>query len=143
MKNKNDGFTLVELIVTIVIIAVVTLIATNAVLRQVNRARTEAFIDQVKQYVKAIDADVTENKEYDEYKIYDFNEYKIKSVDKQPDGGFAIKTEDNKYRIQVWSDKLEKCAIKEFDDGEITISKNLKTKSDCLSIASGKDIYGK
>lgn len=52
MGNKK-GFTLVELLAVIVILAVIILIAINAVLPQMERARKNAFADEVMNYAKA------------------------------------------------------------------------------------------
>jgi prepilin-type N-terminal cleavage/methylation domain-containing protein len=50
--NKK-GFTLVELLAVIVILAVIILVAINAVLPQMERARKNAFADEVMNYAKA------------------------------------------------------------------------------------------
>lgn len=142
MKKKN-GFTLVELIVTLVILIVVTLMATNIILSRINKTRQEAFLDKVKIYIKGLDADVMDNKEYDEFKIYNFPGYKIKNVDEQPDAGFIMKNEDNEYRAQIWNDKLEKCAVKGFADTDVKISKTIKNKKDCSSnYAAANNVMG-
>jgi len=52
MKNKK-GFTLVELLAVIVILAVVILVAINAVLPQMAKARKNSFADEVINYGKA------------------------------------------------------------------------------------------
>jgi prepilin-type N-terminal cleavage/methylation domain-containing protein len=142
MKKKN-GFTLVELIVTLVILIVLTLIATNIILSRINKTRQEAFLDKVKIYIKGLDADVMDNKEYDEFKVYNFPGYKIKAVDEQPDAGFIMKNEDNEYRAQIWNNKLEKCAVKGFSDTDVKISKTIKNKADCVSsYASANNVIG-
>ena len=143
MKKKVNGFTLIELIVTLVVLSIITLMAANIILSRINKTRTEAFLDKVKIYMKGLDNDVMDNKEYDEYKVYYFPDYKIKSVDEQPDAGFAIKNEENEYRAQIWNDKLEKCAVKGFSDSDFKISNTIKTKDLCAtSIASGRYIIG-
>lgn len=63
--NKK-GFTLVELLAVIVILAVIILIAINAVLPQMERARKNAFADEVMNYAKAAESKyVTEAQEED------------------------------------------------------------------------------
>ena len=144
MKKKVNGFTLIELIVAIVLLSIITLMAANIILSRINKTRTEAFLDKAKIYMKGLDNDVMDNKEYDEYKVYYFPEYKIKAVDEQPDSGFAIKNEDNEYRMQIWNDKLQKCAVKNFSDNDFKISKTIKTEDLCSSsIVSGRDIIGR
>lgn len=63
MKNKK-GFTLVELLAVIVILAVVILVAINAVLPQMAKARKNSFADEVMSYAKAAETKyVTESQE--------------------------------------------------------------------------------
>jgi len=53
MKNNKKGFTLVELLAVIVILAVIILIAVTAIIPQMNKARKNAFIDEVAVYAQA------------------------------------------------------------------------------------------
>ena len=53
--NKK-GFTLVELLAVIVILAVIILVAINAVLPQMERARKNAFADEVMNYARAAES---------------------------------------------------------------------------------------
>jgi len=53
MKKNQKGFTLVELLAVIVILAVIILIAVNAIIPQMNKARKNAFIDEVAVYAQA------------------------------------------------------------------------------------------
>ena len=145
-KLNNRGFTLVELMVSLVILALIFVIATTVVLRQLNKAKTEAFVSRVKQYVKALDTDALERKLYDEYVEYSFPKDKIPYVDKQPDSGYAIKSEANKFRIAVWDETLKKCAVKDFSGKDVDIDSELNTEAKCLDkyiAISGKNVLGK
>ena len=53
--NKNKGFTLVELLAVIVILAVIALIATPIILNIVNNAKKSAAKDSAYGYIKAIE----------------------------------------------------------------------------------------
>lgn len=147
MKKLNKkGFTLVELMVSLVIIALIFVLATTVVLRQLNKAKTNSFVNKVKQYVKALDTDALERKLYDEYAEYSFPKDKIPYVDKQPDAGYAIKSETNKFKVAFWDEKLEKCAVKDFSGADVEIDPSLDTKAKCLdryASISGKNVLGK
>lgn len=52
IMNKK-GFTLVELLAVIVILAVIILVAMNAVIPQMQKARKNAFITEAEQYLNA------------------------------------------------------------------------------------------
>lgn len=53
MKKNNKGFTLIELLAVIVILGVIILIAVNAVLPQVKKAKRNSFAIEVGTYAKA------------------------------------------------------------------------------------------
>lgn len=55
LKNNKKGFTLVELLAVIVILGVITLIAVTKVIPRMNNAKKNAFLDEVKVYLKASD----------------------------------------------------------------------------------------
>ena len=147
MKKLNKkGFTLVELMVTLVVLALIFVLATTIVLRHLNKAKTEGFVSRVKQYVKALDTDALERKLYDEYVEYSFPKDKIPYVDKQPDSGYAIKSEANKFRIAIWDETLKKCAVKDYSGKDVEIDPDLNTESKCLDkyiAISGKNVLDK
>lgn len=53
MKYKKNGFTLIELLAVIIVLAIVTLLAVQAILPQVDKAKKNAFVVEVN---NAIDA---------------------------------------------------------------------------------------
>ncbi len=57
MKKMNKkGFTLVELLAVIVILAVIILVAMNAVIPQMSKARKGAFLTEIETFVKGAEA---------------------------------------------------------------------------------------
>lgn len=60
MKRKNKGFTLIELIVVLVILAIISLIATPIILNIVDKAQVSAYKRSVDAYGKAIELAIAE-----------------------------------------------------------------------------------
>ena len=54
MKEKNKGFTLVELLAVIVILALIALIATPIILNVINDAKKQAAKDSAYGYMDAV-----------------------------------------------------------------------------------------
>ena len=61
MKEKNKGFTLVELLAVIVILAIIALIATPIILNVINNAKKEAAKDSFYGYMDAIEKAIITN----------------------------------------------------------------------------------
>ena len=69
MKN-NKGFTLIELLAVIVVLAIVTVIATQSILPYMANARPDAFAIEASNVVKSAQ---------DAYNFYNINEVKLKN----------------------------------------------------------------
>ena len=63
MKEKNKGFTLVELLAVIVILALIALIATPIILNVINDAKKQAAKDSFHEYGKAVEKDDKKDEE--------------------------------------------------------------------------------
>lgn len=134
-KNSNrHGFTLIELIAVIVVVAIIVLIATNGILPQVRKARENAFIDEVYNYMKAANYQNILNKNYAYESIFNFPNSGIESIDKEPDGGYIRINKDNEQKVSLWNNKLKICAVKDYNEDKVYINRSLKTKEDCESI---------
>ena len=66
MMNKNKGFTLVELLAVIVILAIIALIATPIILNVINDAKKQAAKDSAHGYVDAVDKYIVSSELEDE-----------------------------------------------------------------------------
>ena len=92
MMNKNKGFTLVELLAVIVILAIIALIATPIILNVINDAKKQAAKDSAHGYVDAVDKYIVSSELEDEsipdgiYKVEDLNK-KISVKGSIPDRG--------------------------------------------------------
>ena len=62
MKNKEKGFTLVELLAVIVILAVIALIAIPVILNLIESSRRGAAIATVNNYVKTVEKTIAAEK---------------------------------------------------------------------------------
>ena len=60
-KNKNKGFTLVELLAVIVILAIIALIAVPVIMNIIDRARKSAFKDTAYGIINAGEIKYTSN----------------------------------------------------------------------------------
>jgi len=135
MKSKK-GFTLVELIAVIVVLALVALITVPVVLNLITKARERALVNSgygildavryyyVGQYI---------NKDEVEEVIVNFPEghEEIKLEGKIPDSGNVMYTKEGKSSLAIWDNKLKRCAIKYEDDNVVYLSNEIKDKEKC------------
>ena len=132
MMNKNKGFTLVELLAVIVILAIIALIATPIILNVINDAKKQAAKDSAHGYVDAVDKYIVSSELEDEsipdgiYKVEDLNK-KISVKGSIPDRG-SIEIENGSvksYEIEtdgyvVSPGKVEKVSTtKKYENGTV------------------------
>ena len=92
MKEKNKGFTLVELLAVIVILALIALIATPIILNVINDAKKQAAKDSAYGYMDAVEKYIVSSELEDEsiqdgiYSVEDLNK-KISVKGSTPDNG--------------------------------------------------------
>ena len=130
MKEKNKGFTLVELLAVIVILVLIALIATPIILNVINDAKKQAAKDSAYGYMDAVEKYIVSSELEDEsiqdgiYSVEDLNK-KISVKGSTPDNGI-IKIENKevkKYDIgidgyAVSNGEVEKVSTtKKFENG--------------------------
>ena len=145
MKEKNKGFTLVELLAVIVILALIALIATPIILNVINDAKKQAAKDSAYGYMDAVEKYIVSSELEDEsipdgiYRVEDLNK-KISVKGSTPDNGnIEIKNSSVKsYDIGidgyvVRNGKVEKVSTtKSFKNGT-AVYYNPETETKCKS----------
>ena len=134
MKRKNKGFTLVELLAVIVILALIALIATPIILNVINDAKKQAAKDSAYGYMDAVEKYIVSSELEDEsikdgtYRVEDLNK-KISVKGSTPDNGnIEIKNKEVKsYDIGI--------------DGYVVSNGEVKKVSTTKSFKNGTAVY--
>ena len=134
MKEKNKGFTLVELLAVIVILALIALIATPIILNVINDAKKQAAKDSAYGYMDAVEKYIVSSELEDEsipdgiYSVEDLNK-KISVKGSTPDNGnIEIKNKEVKsYDIGI--------------DGYAVSNGEVKKVSTTKSFKNGTAVY--
>ena len=117
MKEKNKGFTLVELLAVIVILALIALIATPIILNVINDAKKQAAKDSAYGYMDAVEKYIVSS-ELEDKSIQD-GTYRVEELNKK----ISVKgsTPDN------GNIEIKNSSVKSYDIGNnrITILKRL------------------
>ena len=98
MKEKNKGFTLVELLAVIVILALIALIATPIILNVINDAKKQAAKDSAYGYMDAVEKYIVSSELEDKsikdrtYSVEELNSMGVSVKGSIPDNG-TIKIE--------------------------------------------------
>ena len=93
MKEKNKGFTLVELLAVIVILALIALIATPIILNVINDAKKQAAKDSAYGYMDAVEKYIVSSELEDKsitdgtYSVEDLNSMGVSVKGSTPDSG--------------------------------------------------------
>ena len=93
MKEKNKGFTLVELLAVIVILALIALIATPIILNVINDAKKQAAKDSAYGYMDAVEKYIVSSELEDKsiqdgtYSVEDLNSMGVSVKGSTPDNG--------------------------------------------------------
>ena len=134
MKEKNKGFTLVELLAVIVILALIALIATPIILNVINDAKKQAAKDSAYGYMDAVEKYIVSSELEDEsipdgiYSVEDLNK-KISVKGSTPDNGTI---------------KIESKTVKRYDigiDGYAVSNGEGKKVSTTKSFKNGTAVY--
>lgn len=154
----RQGFTLIELIVVICILALLSMVTVPMIITVLNNSKNKMFITNVKELVSVAQQDMAENlrtcsetdgtsknTEEDQVKYcvyevtYEGNKNVIKIKDEninfsgvieKGEGSIKIDEDGQTNKVKIWSGSLTKCAVLQDDD--IIIDNNIKKKSDCL-----------
>ncbi len=105
MKSLKKGFTLVELLSVIVILAVVVLIATNAVVPMMSSARKQVLATEANLMLGSAKTLYTQDGGTGD-KCYSFQDLKdaglIEKEDEGYNGSFLIESKDGGYSYKIW-----------------------------------------
>ena len=135
MKEKNKGFTLVELLAVIVILALVALIATPIILNVINDAKKQAAKDSAYGYMDAVEKYIVSSELEDKsikdgtYRVEDLNNMGVSVKGSIPDNGnIEIKNKEVKsYDIGI--------------DGYVVSNGEVKKVSTTKSFKNGTAVY--
>ena len=135
MKEKNKGFTLVELLAVIVILALIALIATPIILNVINDAKKQAAKDSAYGYMDAVEKYIVSS-ELEDKSIQD-GTY---SVEKLNSMGVSVKgsTPDN------GNIEIKNSSVKSYDigiDGYVVINGEVAKVSTTKSFKNGTAVY--
>lgn len=131
--DKRKGFTLLELLATIVIISIVALITTFAVFGIIDAVRKKAYLESVRSIFKAVDIYMATNQESFPEDGINVTDEKIKMQNKNFVGGKIIKNERGEIQIERVSNG-EYCASGTYDNIRVG-------KGDCDLLDRTNDNY--
>ena len=135
MKEKNKGFTLVELLAVIVILALIALIATPIILNVINDAKKQAAKDSAYGYMDAVEKYIVSS-ELEDKSIKD----RTYSVEELNNMGVSVKgsTPDN------GNIEIKNSSVKSYDigiDGYVVRNGKVEKVSTTKSFKNGTAVY--
>ena len=135
MKEENKGFTLVELLAVIVILALIALIATPIILNVINDAKKQAAKDSAYGYMDAVEKYIVSSELEDEsipdgtYSVEELNSMGVSVKGSTPDNGTI---------------KIESKTVKSYDigiDGYAVSNGEVEKVSTTTQFKNGKIVY--
>ena len=135
MKEKNKGFTLVELLAVIVILALVALIATPIILNVINDAKKQAAKDSAYGYMDAVEKYIVSSELEDKsikdgtYSVEELNSMGVSVKGSTPDNGNI---------------EIESGSVKSYDigiDGYVVSNGKTEKVSTTKSFKNGTAVY--
>ena len=134
MKEKNKGFTLVELLAVIVILALIALIATPIILNVINDAKKQAAKDSAYGYMDAVEKYIV-SRELEDESIQD-GRYSVEELNKK----ISVKgsTPDN------GNIEIKNSSVKSYDigiDGYVVSNGKVDKVSTTKSFKNGTAVY--
>ena len=135
MKRKNKGFTLVELLAVIVILALIALIATPIILNVINDAKKQAAKDSAYGYMDAVEKYIVSSELEDKsikdgtYSVEDLNSMGVSVKGSTPDNGNI---------------EIKNSSVKSYDigiDGYVVMNGKVDKVSTTKSFKNGTAVY--
>ena len=135
MKEKNKGFTLVELLAVIVILALIALIATPIILNVINDAKKQAAKDSAYGYMDAVEKYIVSSELEDKsikdgtYSVEELNSMGVSVKGSTPDNGNI---------------EIESGSVKSYDigiDGYVVSNGEIEKVSTTKKIENGTTVY--
>ena len=135
MKRKNKGFTLVELLAVIVILALIALIATPIILNVINDAKKQAAKDSAYGYMDAVEKYIVSSELEDKsiqdgtYSVEELNSMGVSVKGSTPDNGNI---------------EIKNSSVKSYDigiDGYVVSNGEVKKVSTTKSFKNGTAVY--
>ena len=135
MKEKNKGFTLVELLAVIVILALIALIATPIILNVINDAKKQAAKDSAYGYMDAVEKYIVSSELEDKsikdgtYSVEELNSMGVSVKGSTPDNGNI---------------EIKNSSVKSYDigiDGYVVINGEVAKVSTTKSFKNGTAVY--
>ena len=129
MKEKNKGFTLVELLAVIVILALIALIATPIILNVINDAQKQAAKDSAYGYMDAVEKYIVSSELEDEsipdgtYSVEDLNSMGVSVKGSTPDNG-TIKIESK--TVKSYDIGIDGYAVSNGEGKKVSTTKSFK-----------------
>ena len=147
----KKGFTLIELIAVIVILALLAMVTIPMIIGTLNNSKEKSFTTDVKELVSISQQDITENdrkctKKDDicsyEYKItnegkklYEFvdtnDNIKLSGSIENLSGSIFIDEDGKAYKVNIWNESLKKCAV--LDNDNIVIDEKITSSNKCFN----------
>ena len=140
---QNKGFSLMELLAVIVILAMIALITTPLILNVIQSSREKAFMDTAHGLIVAAGTYQTEKQALNEDTTLSIN-YKTSTDDEKnqlkvdgdlPDAGEFVVDENGKVTLALWSNDAHVCVVKEASDKNAKVNENI-TNADSCTIAN-------
>ena len=135
MKEKNKGFTLVELLAVIVILALIALIATPIILNVINDAKKQAAKDSAYGYMDAVEKYIVSSELEDKsiqdgtYRVEELNSMGVSVKGSTPDNGNI---------------EIKNSSVKSYDigiDGYVVRNGKVEKVSTTKSFKNGTAVY--
>ena len=137
--NKK-GFTLVELLAVLFILAIIALITIPVIMNVFQSSKENAFIDTAHGLVISAGTYQAEKQALKEDETLYIN-YKTSSEEEKdvlktsgtlPDAGEFEINSDGKVTLALWSDDAKVCVVKKANEKEIKIDENITSSDKCL-----------
>ena len=145
----NKGFTLIELIAVIVIIALLGMVTVPMIVGILNNSKEKMFVTNVKELISIAEQDVTENSRscksddntsclytltyVDDKSVFTFGNEKLNfsGTIVKGSGNIIIDMNGKAKEVNIWNGDLNKCAVLLGDS--VVINEEVTKKNECIS----------